>query len=253
MVGNHSVMHVLITKRITRRRMTGRFHQCAKQISVIVIMAALQQRRDTFQPHTSINRLHIKCGHRSVFILFILHEHDVPNFNKAITVFIGGTGAITRNMRAVIIENLGAWAARSRWAHLPEIVQRPNTNDPVFRDTNLFPKIKRLVVCVVNRYNQTIFINTKFLGDHFPSIGNRLFLKIITKAKVAHHLEKRVVAGGISDVIKVVMLAPSADTFLGGRRPFIVARFYTGKKVLKLDHARVCEHQCGIIARDQRA
>ena len=140
-------------------------------------------------------------------------------------------------MRAVIIENLGAWAARSGWAHLPKIVQRPNANDPVLRDTNLFPKIERFIVSVVNRYYQTIFVDAKFLGDHFPGIGNRLFLKIITKAKIAHHLKKRVVACSIADVVKVVMFATGADTFLGRRSPFIVARFHTGKKVLKLDHA----------------
>jgi hypothetical protein len=45
------------------------------------------------------------------------------------------------------------------------------------------------------------------------------FLEIIAEGKIAQHLEKGMVPGGVADVFQVVVLAPGPDAFLGGGGP----------------------------------
>jgi len=58
---------------------------------------------------------------------------------------------------------------------------------------------------------------------------------------------------GIADIIKVIMLAPGADGFLGRGGAGIGVLFLAGEDILELHHAGIGEHQCRIIARHQRA
>ena len=43
---------------------------------------------------------------------------------------------------------------------------------------------------------------------------DRLFLEIVAEAEIPQHLEEGMVAGGVADIVQVVVLAAGADAFL---------------------------------------
>ncbi len=155
-------------------------------------------------------------------------------------------------MLAVVVENLGRGAAGAGRAHLPEIVGGGDADDLVVgQPRHLFPDLGRLIVGVVDGDEQLVFRQAELLGEQLPGVGDRLLLEVVTERKVAEHLEKRVVARGVADVVEVVVLAAGAHAFLRRGGTLVVAVFDPGEQVLELDHARVHEHQCRVIARHQ--
>ena len=105
---------------------------------------------------------------------------------------------------------------------------------------------------MVDRDEQFILGQAVFLGDQVPSVLDGVFLEVVTKGKVAEHLEEGVVTRRVAHVFKVVVLPASADTLLGGHGAVVGALFLTQKDVLELNHARVREHEGRVIAGDQR-
>jgi hypothetical protein len=81
---------------------------------------------------------------------------------------------------------------------------------------------------------------------------DRLFLEIVTEGKIAQHFKKRMMAGGIADIVEIIMLAASTDAFLAGRRRRKFALFGTGKNILERHHTGIDEHQWWIIVRNER-
>ena len=61
--------------------------------------------------------------HHTVFIAIELHEHQVPNLDVAVTIFIRRSRWATRDARAVVVENLRTRAARASIAHGPEVIR----------------------------------------------------------------------------------------------------------------------------------
>ncbi len=110
-----------------------------------------------------------------------------------------------------------------------------------------------LVIGVIDRDQQLVFRKAIFLGDQVPGEFNRVFLEIVAERKVAEHFKEGVMACGMTDIFKVVMLAPGAHAFLRGRGTRIIAVFLAGENVLELNHPGVGEHQGRVIARHQRA
>ena len=85
-------------------------------------MLALQQRADAFQTHARVDRLHLQRNQTPIGELFVLHEHIVPNLNKAVAVLISTAGGAAPDALAMVKENLGAGAARAGWPHAPEVI-----------------------------------------------------------------------------------------------------------------------------------
>ena len=98
---------------------------------------------------------------------------------------------------------------------------------------------------------QPILGQIKFLGDERPSQFNRVFFEIIAKGKITQHFKEGVMARRIADIVEVIMLATGAHAFLRGGGAHIGAVLNAGEGVFKLHHARIGEHEGGIIARDQ--
>ena len=89
-------------------------------------------------------------------------------------------------------------------------------------------------------------------GDEIPGEMDRLALEVVAEAEVAEHLEKRVVPGGVADVLQIVVLAAGAHAALRGGRARIVARLLAEKHILELDHAGIREQQRRIIPGHER-
>ena len=240
----------------------SRFDQRLKQIDFVIGMHMLQHRRQSLEPHAGIDRGFGQRNHRPISHFAVeLHEHQIPDFDKAITVFIGRAGRATGNVRAMIVKNFAARATRTGIAHHPEIIGREfatlviaNANDSLFRHANFVrPEVVGLVVVRVHRHQQAILWQFVNVGQQFPCKLDRIFLEIIAETEIAEHLKKRVVARGVADVFKIVMLAAGAHAALRCDRAHIRALFLAEETILELIHAGIGEQQRWIVARHQRA
>ena len=70
---------------------------------------------------------------------------------------------------------------------------------------------------------------------------DRFALEVVAEAEVAQHLEERVVAGCIADLVEVVVLAACTHAALRTGRARVAAFLRAEEHILELDHARVGE------------
>ena len=87
MIGNHPVRYIMCAIRIRPGRFGRRHNQAAHQIDIIIIMLALQHRSDTFKTHARVNRGFWQ-GQPLCRGLFILHEHQIPDFDKPVAILV---------------------------------------------------------------------------------------------------------------------------------------------------------------------
>ena len=82
---------------------------------------------------------------------------------------------------------------------------------------------------------------------------DRFTLEVIAKTEITQHLEKGVMARGVTNVIEIIVLATGPNTTLRGYRPLIGALVLAQEYILELDHTGIGEEQRGIVMRYQRA
>ena len=104
-----------------------------------------------------------------------------------------------------------------------------------------------LVVVVIDGDQKAGGIQAVFLGNQVPGQLDRAVLEIVTKGEIAQHFEERVVAGGITHIVQVIVFTPRTHTFLRRGGTPIWPRLGGGEDVLELHHARIGEHQGGIV------
>ena len=156
-------------------------------------------------------------------------------------------------MRTVIVEDFRAGSARPGIPHLPKIVRGRDTNDlAVGNAGDLLPKIERFIVVMINRDQEPFGIKPELFGHEVPGELDRIGFEVVAERKIAQHLEKRVVARGISNVVEIVVLAARPHALLRRYRARIVPRFLPREHRLELHHARVGEQQRRIVAGHQR-
>ncbi len=101
--------------------------------------------------------------------------------------------------------------------------------------------------------SELVLGQAELLGDQIPGERYRLFLEVVAKGEIAEHFEEGVVAGGIADIVEVVVLAACSHAFLRSRRAVIGALLNTCENILELDHSGIGKHQRRIIAGHKRA
>ena len=161
----------------------------------------------------------------AVFITVVLHEHVVPDFDVAITIFFRRAWRAAGDFRTVIEEDFRAGAAGACVAHRPEIVRVifltalvAYTRDSVLRDTDFIrPNRVRLVVVLIDGDPEFFLWKFQCDGQELPGKANGIVLEIIAKAEVAQHFEESVVACGVTDVFQIIVFAASTHTALAGR------------------------------------
>ena len=94
-----------------------------------------------------------------------------------------------------------------------------DADDPVVRQAgDLLPEVDGLVVGVVDGDQQLVGRQRRSpwsAGSRRGSIA--LLLEVVAEREVAQHLEEGVVAGGVADIVQVVVLAAGADALLRAR------------------------------------
>ena len=78
----------------------------------------------------------------------------------------------------------------------------------------IFFHSRRLIVGVIDRDQQLVLGQAELLGDEVPGKCDGVLLEIIAEGEIAQHLEKSVMAGGVADIVQVVVLAAGAHAFL---------------------------------------
>ena len=162
-------------------------------------------------------------------------------------------------VRAEVDVNLRAGAAGAGIAHLPEVVVLVAVYDMVGGKVCL-PVAGGFVVAAQSFGLRTLEdsgiqafrIQAEYIHQELPRPVDSLFLEVVAERPVAEHLEHGVVVGVEPDLLKVVMLAADAQTFLrvGDARPF--GRLVAQDDVFELVHAGVGEHQRGVVFYDHR-
>ena len=82
----------------------------------------LQYRTNSLQAHTGIHGWFWQFLHGAVSMAVKLHEHDVPDFNIAVTILFRRTRRTAPNMITMIVENFSTRTTRTCIAHLPEVI-----------------------------------------------------------------------------------------------------------------------------------
>ena len=188
-----------------------------KHVGVVVGSFALQYTDEAFETHTRVNVFGGKFHQLAVGHTVVLHEHQVPDLNHLWVVFVDefATGDLLAGcIVSQVNMDLGARTARTRLAHLPEIVLFVAVDDTVFRDM-LLPvaigfHVGRLTVFLITAKNsdiQFVLVDLYYLGEVFPSIGDGFLFEIVSKRPVAEHFEHGVMISVMSDLLQVVVLA----------------------------------------------
>ena len=252
MVGNHAIRRAVLRGRTAADRVRDGLDEGTEQIGVVVRVHALENRRDTFQPHTGVDRRarqRIAVTRRD---LLVLHEDQVPELEEAVAIFVRRARRPALQSRALIDEDFRTWAARACVAHLPEIVRGADTDDAVVGEAgDLLPQAVRFVVIGVDGDQKLILRQRKFLGDQVPGQLDGAFLEVIAEGEVAEHLEEGVMPRGVADIVEVVVLAAGAHAFLRRRGAHVGPLLDAGEDVLELHHAGIGEHQGRVVARHQ--
>ena len=234
-------------------RRSGGIDQITKQVGLEHAVDALQDAGHAFQPEAGVDR-----GTRQRLALLLrhlleLHEHEIPEFEKAIAVLFWTAGRAAPDVLAAIDKNFRARPARAGIAHRPEIIRGRNADDAVVREAgDLLPVVRRLVVVVIDGDQQLVLFQPELLGDQLPGEFDRAFLEIIAEREIAEHFEEGEMARGVADIVEVVVLAAGAHAFLRGGSALVRPLLDAGEDVLELHHAGIGEHQRRIVARHQR-
>ncbi len=228
--------------------------QALEQVDVIVGVDALQHGGDALQTHAGVDAGLGKVANDLVVLLLVLHEDVVPDFHEAVAVLVRRTGRAAEDVVAVVVEDLGAGAARAAVAHGPEVVGGGDADDLLVGEAgDLLPDVEGLVVGVIDGDQQALGIEAELPGQQGPGALDGVVLEVVAEREIAQHLKEGVVTRGVADVVQVVVLAAGAHAFLrtGGA---LVGRGRAAREVvLERHHARIDEQQGRVVLRHQRS
>ena len=235
-----------------------RFDDREEEVRVVVRSHALKQRRDPLESGARVDRGRGERRVRAVRRAVELHEHEVPELDDLVRLARRlelRVGDAVVALRPQVVVQFRAGAARTRVAHLPEVVLVPHAPDARLRDRGAFqPEVEGVVVVVVDRGPQAAGLQAEVSGHPLPGEVDRVALEVVAEGKVPEHLEEGVVARGPPHFLEVVVLAADAEAFLGGdgargARALRLSR----EDALELHHPGVREHEGRVIRGDERA
>src|SRR5207237_8036785 len=89
--------------------------------------------------------------------LLVLHEHEIPDLDKAVAVGFRRAGRSAPDLVAVVVEDFRTGPTGAGIAHLPEIVGARDADDARIRQArDLLPQIISLVVVDIDGRGQLL-------------------------------------------------------------------------------------------------
>ncbi len=239
----------------------GGLDQGLEQVDLVVAVHVLQHGGQALHAHAGVDRRLRQRGQGARLVAVELHEHEVPDFDEAVAVFLGRTWRAAPDVGAVVVEHFGARAARAGVGHLPEVVRRvaralvvADADDALFRHADFVgPDVVGFVVLEVDGDGQLLGGQLVDLGQQFPAVVDGVALEIVAEAEVTQHLEEGVVTRGVADVFQVVVLAAGAHAALHRGRARVRARIEAEEHILELHHSAVGQQHGRIVARHEGA
>src|SRR5262245_20971028 len=122
-----------------------------------------------------------------------LHEDQIPDLDVAAAFAREGTVRMTQlaGFKSKVVMDLRARSARSRLAHLPEVVFFVEPDDAISSDARTSgPKFGGRVVFSENGHPQFVDRQFEFFCQQRPRIIDRFLLKVGAERKVPEHLEE---------------------------------------------------------------
>ncbi len=253
MVGDDAVRGLVVALGRNPGLLHDRRDQCTEQIGLVIVMRALQDRGNALEAHAGVDRGLGQVEAHAAALLLVLHEDEVPDLDEAVAVGLRRSGRPAPDLVAMVIEDFRARTAGAGIAHPPEIVGGRDADDAaVGQACDLLPQRMGLVVFREDGDGELVLGQPIFAGDQFPRPGDGVLLEIVAEGEIAEHLEEGVVAGGVADIVEVIVLAAGAHAFLGRGGARVGPLLGAGEDVLELHHARIGEHQGRVVARHQR-
>ncbi|SBT10051.1 hypothetical protein PROAA_370005 [Candidatus Propionivibrio aalborgensis] len=258
MVGQYAqrrAVHFLAT-----RLTSGGRNQALEKVDVVVAVHVLQHGGDTLQPHAGVNRGFGQEMHDAVLVAIELHEDVIPDLDVTVAVFIGRSRRTAWNMLAVVVENLCAGAAGAGVAHHPEVVRsvaRPlvvaDANNALCRDADhRVPDFVSLIVLGIYRDPQSLLWQLVDIDQQFPGVLDGIELEVVAEREIAEHLEEGVMARGVANVFKIVMLAAGPNALLRSCCAIVGPLVEAQEYILELVHPGIGKQQGRILMRNER-
>ena len=112
----------------------------------------------------------------------------------------------------------------------------------------------RLVVLLEHADANVLGRKLQLFRHELPREANRIALEIVAKREIPQHLEERLVALGVADLLEIVVLAACSHAFLDGRgaAAALGRTLFAEEYLLELHHPGVREHERRIVARHHR-
>ena len=232
----------------------GGADQVLEQVDVVVGVHALHDGGDALETHAGIHRGPGQRRQGSVHAAVELHEHQVPDLDVAVALLVRRSRRSAGDTLAVVVEDLAARSARAGVPHRPEVGSLAEARKALRAHADVSqPDVGGLVVVLVDRAPQARRVQPEVIDEEVPGEMDRLALEIVAEGEIAEHLEERVVACRVADVLEVVVLAAGTHAALAGSRAQVIALLLAEEHVLELHHAGVGEQQRRIVGRNERA
>ena len=190
-----------------------------EQIRVVVAPHILQHRHNPLQPHPRIHMLRRKHTQLAALKTIELDKHIVPDLKHIRIIHIHQVRRVATT--DAVVMQLRARPARPRVPHLPKVVLHIPGKDvilrKVFHPDRFSLQIRRQILIripfKVGRV-QPIRINPPNLGQQLKRPPDRFLLEVVPERPVPQHLKESMVVSVLAHIIKIVVLAPSADALL---------------------------------------
>ena len=264
MIGDHPHRHIVGGQgsSIAFARDLGRqVHDRPQQVRVVVADDPLQHAGDALETHAGVNAGRRQGMQLALRVAVELHEHEVPQLDPATPIFsgllaeasdVGGAGT-------EVVVDLGTGTTGAGVTHLPEVLAGAAAYDPILRDAgHVLPQLlglgirRQVALTPENANQQAAGVEPHGFGQEAPAKIDGVPFEIVTKGKVAQHLEERVVAGGHAHVLQVVVLSADADALLRRGSARVGALLLTREDVLEGHHARIDKHQGRVVLGHER-
>src|SRR5258708_21883417 len=130
MIGDRAQRGLLCSLRIGAGQVGDGADQSYEQVDVVIVMLALQHRGDALQPGAGIDRGLWQRIARAALELLELHEHEIPDLDKAVAFRLRRTRRPAPDLVAMVVEDFPAGSAGAAVAPLPTIVAPPHPHHP---------------------------------------------------------------------------------------------------------------------------
>ncbi len=165
------------------------------------------------EPEARVDVLLRQRRERSVRVKLVLHEHEVPELEKALAPDAArqALGRAAPGLRPPVVVDLGVRAAGPGATHRPEVLGRRQRHDSLRRHADLFPEVDRHLVwaelqvgvACMDAHPDAVPVEPQPLANELRRQLDRARLEVLPEREVAEHLEERQVVGVEPDLVDV--------------------------------------------------